>query len=240
MLFRSLKLGRRTTVTLEKVGYAFCPNGHMGSNMLWCKSLTDWTKQYSSWMNTPGENSNDLSSIFFDFEIAFGEPKIEEAIENVIFQNAKNNALFFDFLGNDALRKNAPLSFFKKFIVEEEEGPNKNKFDIKTRALMPLIDGARLFALSFNIKGVNNTYFRFKQLAIVDPKNAEIYLNCADAFLTLSKFRTIEGMKNDDSGQYINLNELTKIEREKLKNAFAPMRELEELIKSKFQLTQFS
>ena len=235
-----LKLGRRTTVTLEKVGYAFCPNGHMGSNMLWCKSLTDWTKQYSSWMNTPGENSNDLSSIFFDFEIAFGEPKIEEAIENVIFQNAKNNALFFDFLGNDALRKNAPLSFFKKFIVEEEEGPNKNKFDIKTRALMPLIDGARLFALSFNIKGVNNTYFRFKQLAIVDPKNAEIYLNCADAFLTLSKFRTIEGMKNDDSGQYINLNELTKIEREKLKNAFAPMRELEELIKSKFQLTQFS
>ena len=45
---------------------------------------------------------------------------------------------------------------------------------------------------------------------------------------------------HDDSGQYINLNELTKIEREKLKNAFTPMRELEELIKSKFQLTQFS
>jgi CBS domain-containing protein len=41
----------------------------MGSNMLWCKSLTDWTKQYDSWMNTPGENSTDLSSIFFDYEI---------------------------------------------------------------------------------------------------------------------------------------------------------------------------
>ncbi len=234
-----LKLGKRTTAILEKVGYEFCQNGHMGSNMIWCKSLTDWTKQYNNWMNTPGENSNEISSIFFDFELAFGEQKIEESIENVIFNNVKNNTLFFDFLGNDALRKNAPLSFFKKFIVEEE-GPNKDKFDIKTRALMPLIDGARLFSLSYNLKGVNNTFMRFKQLAIVDPRNAEIYLNCSEAFLTLSKIRTLEGLKNDNSGQFINLQELSKVDKENLKNALAPMRELEELIKNKFQLTQFS
>ncbi|TDE00642.1 DUF294 nucleotidyltransferase-like domain-containing protein [Flavobacterium sandaracinum] len=234
-----LKLGKRTTATLEKIGYELCPNGHMGSNMLWCKSLTDWTKQYDNWMNTPGENSNDLSSIFFDYEITFGEQKIEDAIGNVVFKNAKNNTLFFDFLGNDALRKNAPLTFFKKFNVEEE-GINKDKFDIKTRALMPLIDGARLFALYFDIRGINNTFQRFKQLSITDPKHAEIYLNCAEAFLTLSKFRILEGLKNDNSGQFINLEELSKIDREKLKNALAPMRELEELIKGKFQLTQFS
>nr|WP_314896784.1 DUF294 nucleotidyltransferase-like domain-containing protein [uncultured Flavobacterium sp.] len=234
-----LKLGKRTTATLEKIGYELCPNGHMGSNMLWCKSLTDWTKQYDSWMNTPGENSNDLSSIFFDYEITFGEQRIEDAIGNVVFKNAKNNTLFFDFLGNDALRKNSPLTFFKNFNVEEE-GPNKDKFDIKTRALMPLIDGARLFTMSHGIRGINNTLQRFKQLAISDPKYAEIYLNCAEAFLTLSKFRTLEGLKNDNSGQFINLNELSKIDKEKLKNALAPMKELEELIKSKFQLTQFS
>ncbi|QOG00982.1 DUF294 nucleotidyltransferase-like domain-containing protein [Flavobacterium sp. MDT1-60] len=234
-----LRLAKRATAILEKVGYEYCPNGHMGSNMLWCKSLTDWTKQYNSWMNTPGENSNDLSSIFFDYEIVFGEPKIEEVIENVIFKNAVNNTLFFDFLGNDALKKNSPLSFFKKFIVEEE-GPHKTKFDIKTRALMPLIDGARLLILNANIKGIKNTYLRFKQLAITDSKNAEIYLSCAEAFLTLSKFRTVEGLKNDDSGQYINLREMSKTDKEKLKNALTPMKDLEELIKSKFQLTQFS
>ncbi len=210
-----------------------------GEQYAWCKSLTDWTKQYNSWINTPGESSNEISSIFFDYEIVFGEKKIEEAIENIIFTNVHNNTLFFDFLGNDALRKNAPLSFFKKFIVEEE-GINKDKFDIKTRALMPLIDGARLFALSYNIRNVNNTYLRFKQLAITDSKNVEIYLNCAEAFLILSKFRALEGLNNDNSGQFINLQELTKVEKENLKNALAPMKELEELIKTKFQLTQFS
>ena len=234
-----LKLGKRTTAILEKVGYELCPYGHMGSNMLWCKSLTDWTNQYNSWMNTPGENSNELSSIFFDFEIVVGEKKIEEALENVIFNNVKNNTLLFDFLGNEALRKNAPLTFFKKFNVEEK-GPNKDKFDIKTRALMPLIDGARLFSLSYNIRESSNTFLRFKQLAIKDPKNSEIYLNCANAFLTLSKFRTLEGLKDDSSGQYINLQELSKSDKEILKSAFEPMEDLEDLIKNKFQLTQFS
>ena len=234
-----LKLAKRATAILEKVGYDFCPNGHMASNMLWCKSMSDWIKQYNNWMKTPGEKSNDISSIFFDYELVFGELKIEDTLDDLILKNTKNNALFFDYLGNDALRKNAPLNFFKKFNLEEE-GNNKGKFDIKNRAIMPLVDGARLFAISLNLKGINNTYLRFKQLAIVDPKFSEIYLNCADAFLILSKFRTLEGLKDDTKGDYINVEELTKVDKEKLKNALVPMKELEELIKDKFQLTQFS
>lgn len=234
-----LKFAKKVVATLEKVGYQPCPNGHLASNIFWCKSLTDWTKQYGNWMKTPGEKSNEISSIFFDCEMAFGESKIEEAITDVIFNSENRNKLFFDYLGNDALRKPVPLSFFKKFNVEEE-GPNKDKFDIKTRAMMPLIDGARLFALSLNIRGINNTYLRFKQLAMIDPKHAEIYLNCAEAFQTLSKIRTMEGLKNENNGQFVNLNELSKVDREKLKNALAPMKDLEELIKDRFQLTQFS
>jgi CBS domain-containing protein len=234
-----LKLAKKATAILEKVGFVFCPQGHMASNMLWCKSLTDWTKQYNSWMNTPGENSNEISSVFFDYEMAFGEQKIEDAITETIFKNAKNNVLFFDYLGNDAIKKPTPLNFFKKFNLEEE-GENKGKFDIKTRALMPLVDGARMLTMSNGIKGINSTYLRYKQLAIVDPKFSEVYLNCADAYLVLSKFRAVEGLKNDSSGQYINLDELNKVDREKLKNALNPMRDLEELIKDRFQLTQFS
>ena len=234
-----LKLAKRATSILEKVGYNFCPNGHMASNVLWCKSMSDWIKQYNNWMKTPGEKSNDISSIFFDYELVFGEGKIEDTLDDLILKNTKNNALFFDYLGNDALRKNPPINFFKKFNLEEE-GENKGKFDIKNRAIMPLVDGARLFAISLNLKGINNTYIRFKQLAIADPKFSEIYLSCADAFLILSKFRTLEGLKNDTTGDYINIDELSKVDKEKLKNALIPMKELEELIKDKFQLTQFS
>jgi CBS domain-containing protein len=234
-----IKLAKKTTSTLEKIGYSNCSQNHMASNILWCKSLTDWIKQYNNWMNTPGEISNEISSVFFDYELAFGEQLLEDAITETIFKNVKNNALFFDYLGNDALKKPHPLNFFKKFNLEEE-GEFKGKFDIKTRGLMPLIDGARVMTLSLANKGINNTYLRFKQLAIADPKHAEVYLNCAEAFLTLSRFRTIEGIKNDSNGQYIVVDELSKSDKEKLKNALAPMEDLEELIKDRFQLTQFS
>lgn len=234
-----IKLAKKATSTLEKVGYSNCPQNHMASNLLWCKSLSDWIKQYNNWMNTPGEVSNEISSVFFDYDLAFGEQQLEDAITETIFRNVKNNALFFDYLGNDALKKPAPLNFFKKFNLEEE-GEFKGKFDIKNRAIMPLIDGARIMTLSLTVRGINNTYLRFKQLAISDPKHAEVYLNCAEAFLTLSKFRTVNGIKNDTDGQYITIEELSKSDKEKLKNAFAPMEDLEELIKDRFQLTQFS
>ena len=234
-----MKLAKKAVSMLEIIGYEQCQNGHLASNMIWCKSLTEWIKQYSNWMNSPGEKNNEISSVFFDYEIAFGEQKIEDAISDIIFVNAKKNKLFFDYLGNDALRKPPPLSFFKKFNVEET-GLNKGKFDIKNRAILPLVDGARLFVISHNIKGINNTFFRFKQLAMVDQKHSEIYLNCADSFQTLSKLKTSEGLKYDNSGQFINIEDLSKIDKENLKNALAPIKELEELIKDSFQLTQFS
>jgi CBS domain-containing protein len=39
--------------------------------------------------------------------------------------------------------------------------------------------------------------------------------------LILSKLRTVEGLKNEDSGQFINLEELSKIDKEKLKKCSA-------------------
>ncbi|MFN5772441.1 DUF294 nucleotidyltransferase-like domain-containing protein, partial [Flavobacterium sp.] len=89
-----IRLAKKATATLEKVGYKLCAQNHVASNMLWCKSLTDWIKQYNSWMNTPGEKSNEISSVFFDYEMASGEQKIEDALTEVIFKNAKNNVLF--------------------------------------------------------------------------------------------------------------------------------------------------
>jgi CBS domain-containing protein len=234
-----LKLAKKTTSILEKIGYDSCPNGHVASNMLWCKSITDWTKQFYSWTNTPGENTDDISSIFFDYDLVYGDNKLEDALNEIVFKERNSSSIFYDYLGNNALKKPIPLNFFKKFNLEEE-GENKDLFDIKTRCLMPLIDAGRLLCISQNIKGTNNTYLRFRQLAISDPKNAELYKECSEAFIELSKFRTLSGLKNDNSGQFINTIEMSKADKEKLKSALEPMKNIEDLIKSKFQLTHFS
>lgn len=233
-----LRIAKRTVGILEEIGYPYCPDGHMANGISWCKSITDWKNQYDQWINTPGEKTEETHGIFFDYELAIGEKQLEETITETIFNNVKKKK-FFAFLGTEALRKPPPLSFFKQFNLEEE-GEHKDLFDIKNRAILPYVDAARLLTLSHGTKGINNTFLRFKQLAITEPKYADIYLSSAESFQMLMKFRTAEGLKNGNSGQYISIEELSKSDREKLKNCFASLKDLEEIIKNKFQLTYFS
>ncbi|WP_306465112.1 putative nucleotidyltransferase substrate binding domain-containing protein, partial [Gelidibacter salicanalis] len=63
-----------------------------------------------------------------------------------------------------------PLGFFKDFVVEKS-GEHKNEFDIKSRAMMPLADLARLLVLSHGVIGVNNTFKRFDRLVALEPNS---------------------------------------------------------------------
>lgn len=234
-----LKLADHTIKTLTKVGYETSTDEMNASNPMWCKSLTDWKKQFNVWINTPGEKVASYPSTFFDFKFTFGDITLFEELSKNIFIYMKDNKKFFAYLGNQALKNPPPLGFFRQFLIENN-GEHKESFDIKLRALTPLIDAARLLIISYNIKGINNTLLRFQQLAILEPQNADLFQECADAFIMLSKFRTIEGFKNNGSGRYINLEELSKTDKVKLKSCFEPITKVQELIKHRFQLTYFS
>lgn len=234
-----LKLSTLTNQYMEIVGYAKCPSGYMAKNVLWCKSLSEWTKQFDVWINTPGANNDAFLNLFYDFDFVIGDQKFEQILLDYIIETSRNKKKFFAFLGKNAIDKPAALNFFKNFNVQEE-GENKDLFDVKRRALVFFVDIARVLALSAGIKGVTNTYLRFKQLAIIEPKYAEIYTEAADSFLVLSRFRTINGLLNNSNADFMNLDDLTKSDREKLKSSLIPLKDLEEIVKNKFSLTYFS
>ncbi|ESU18805.1 putative signal-transduction protein [Flavobacterium cauense R2A-7] len=234
-----LRLAERVLETFEKIGYEKSAQGLNANNELWCKSLTDWIKQYNTWINTPGEKGVQTSSIFFDYDFIYGDSSIEKTLTEEIFTKTNNNQLFYAFLGTDAIKKPAPLGFFRQFLVEQDE-EHKDTFDIKNRAITPLVDAARVFAISKGIKNITNTYQRYKKLADLEPQNADLYLECAEAFHTLHWFRTEDGLKTDSNGSYLNIEELTKVDKVKLKNCFQPINEIQDLIKNRFQLTYFT
>lgn len=237
--FYFVQLAKSVIQKMETLGYKPCPNEHLASNIKWCKSLSDFTNLYTNWIKTPGENMSDFSGIFFDYEYIYGEIKIKDALEIAIYQSFSNNKLFFDYMGNQLLKTPQPLTFFKKFAVEEH-GVHKDFFNIKLKGIQFFVDAARIFALSHNLKGISNTYVRFKQMAIVDGKNKEKYLDFAENYLELVKLRTNEGIINDNDGSFINPSKLSKIEKEELKKALQTIEEIIDLIKEKYQLTQFS
>lgn len=232
-----LKLSKKVTEKLNMVGFEFCPAEMMASNPKWCLSLTEWKKQFNTWITKPIDDAVMMCTIFFDYNLVYGDKELVTKMSKSIFNSINSYEIFLNFLGRNALRNPTPLGFFRQFLVEHD-GKHKDQFDLKSRALMPLIDAARLIILSHNIKDKNNTISRFKKLAKVEPQNKDLYLSCADAFKILLHYRTEQGLKNNNSGRYIELNTLTKSEKLKLKGCFKPIKDIQELLNIRYNLAQ--
>ncbi|MEW4925396.1 DUF294 nucleotidyltransferase-like domain-containing protein [Algibacter sp. 2305UL17-15] len=231
-----IELSKHVTKTLNVIGFEYCQADMMASNPEWCKSISEWKTQFSDWIVNPDEKAILLSSIFFDYSHVFGNESLVDDLTKGIYEILGDSSRFYSILAKDAMKSPPPLGFFKQFIVEQN-GEQKDLFNIKSRALMPLIDAARVIALSKKIKNINNTSERFEKLAEVEENNKELFLSCAYAFKSLLKFKTKQGILHENSGKFIELSTLSKEEQLKLKRCFKPILEIQESLKLRFHLS---
>jgi CBS domain-containing protein len=231
-----LKFAGLVNKGLFEIGYDYCPAEMMASNPKWCLSLDEWKSQVHHWITNPGKNEVLLSFIFFDYSVTYGDTELTNKLSESIFENVKANPIFYVHLVSGALQSPSPTGFFRQFLVEQD-GANKDNFDIKRRALMPLTDAARVLILSHSVKSISNTAERFEKLAELEPNNRELYLSCSYSFKALLKFRTKQGLLHNDSGQFIALESLSKMEKIKLKRTFKTIKELQELISVRFNVS---
>ena len=233
-----LKLAALVTKGLNTIGYEYCPADMMASNPQWCLSLGEWKKLISHWIVNPGNDEVLLSSIFFDYNLSYGDSDLVNALSEHIFSSIEKYPIFCTHLASGALQNPSPTGFFRQFLVEQD-GAKKDTFDVKRRALMPLTDAARVLILSHSIKSINNTSQRFEKLAELEPSNEELYLACSYATKALLKFRTKQGLLHNDSGRFIVLDSLTKEEKVKLKRTFKTIKEIQELVAFRFKVANF-
>ena len=233
-----LKLATKVTKRLNIIGYEFCPAEMMARNSKYCLSLSEWKEQFSEWVTTSGNDEILLCQIFFDFDISYGEVKLTNSLSEHVFDILKGNRNFLNRLAAQALRNPSPLGFFRQFLVEQD-GEKKDLFDIKKRGIMPLTDAGRLLILEHRVKNISNTSERFEKLAQLEPNNKEIYQACAYSSRALIKFRTKQGLKYKDNGRFINLEDLSKEDKIKLKRCFKTIKEIQELIKVRFEATYY-
>ena len=231
-----LELTEKVTEKLNIVGFDYCPANIMASNPKWCISLDEWKQQFEEWIANPIPEKILLSIIFFDFELIYGDETLYTKMAESVFKSIEKNQIFLSFLGKVTLDNPPPLGFFKQFLVEED-GENKDSFDIKSRAIRPLVDAARILSLHHNLR-VNNTIARYEKLMEVEPQNRDLFESCANAFKILLQFRTSQGLANNDNGKFVEINSLNKADRLKLKSCFKPIKNVQEAIKIRFRTSQ--
>lgn len=233
-----LDLAEKVTISLNAIGFEFCPADMMASNPKWCLSIDEWHAQFKRWITKPDQDNLMLCTIFFDFNFVYGNKALSEQLTESVFDSIDFHDIFLNYLGLNALQNPPPLSFFRNFLVESS-GEHKDQFDIKSRAMMPMVDAARLLILSKEIHSRNSTISRYEKLLELEPQNIDVYEACILAFEDLLRFRTEQGLRNNDSGRFIDLQSLSKANRLELKSSFKAIKDIQELVKTRFKLSQF-
>ncbi|GMQ25851.1 DUF294 nucleotidyltransferase-like domain-containing protein [Algoriphagus sp. oki45] len=233
-----LRLGESVIEALLACGFEPCPAKIMANNPDWVQPLSIWKSYFSQWIVTPTPEALLKSSIFFDFRAVTGNPSLAEELSQHIFQEIRKHKSFLSFLGQNALNTPPPLGFFKDFVVEKS-GEHRDQFDIKTRAMMPLTDLARLLILSHEVVGINNTFHRFEKLAELEPNYTDLFTQAGTAYEILMRMRALEGLQQGNNGRFLNPKTLGKLQRQLLKNTFSPIAELQQIVEIRFQLDYF-
>ncbi len=231
-------LAQEVTTIFNECGFEFCPAKVMANNPKWCLSLSQWNKQFNDWIHIPGAKEVMYSTIFFDFNPVYGDFELADKMTENIIKSINQQESFLSFLARNALENPPPLSFFREFMVEHN-GEHKDEFDIKARAMMPLVDGARILALNARFKGENSTIKRYNKLAEHEPENKELYEQLADAYEIVMRFRAMQGLQHNNEGRYFRPDELNKMQRLILRNCFRPIKELQTILIQRFNLKMF-
>ena len=215
---------------LAECGFIYCPGDIMATNPKWRQPMRMWKNYFSGWVDTPSPKALLNSSVFFDLETIYGDASLLDTVREHLLNKTKKSSLFIAHLSKNALGLRPPLGFFRDFVLKQN-GKHKATLDLKHNGIAPIVDLARIYALSQGISAVN-TIERIKQAAgsaAITKSSAE---NLIDAYEFLGilrvKHQANKLMKGLDADNYLSPKELSKLEREHLKDAFKVIKTLQD------------
>jgi CBS domain-containing protein len=143
----------RVRDVLESCGFPRCPAGYVATNPAWCRSLGDWKHMFSGWVANPDAEAVLRSLILFDFRPLEPEDILAGELRSHLAAAIRRTPAFLGFLANQIVKNPPPLGFLHRIVVEKE-GEHRDRLNLKLKAIAPIVDLARLFALE---KGIPET-----------------------------------------------------------------------------------
>ncbi len=216
-----LKFGEMVCTWLDQVGYDFCKGDIMAKNPKWCQPLSKWKNYFHTWIRVSTKRDLMESNIFFDFRGGCGNMDIVNELRLFLFDMLEGWTGFFRHLAGNALWFRPPLGFFRNFVVESK-GEHRNMFDIK-KAMTPIVDFARIYALNNNISATN-TQERLYRLYLEKALTRELYNDLDQSYSYLMQKRLTCQINNIADGKkpdnYIGPAKLSRLDQTMLKEIF--------------------
>ncbi len=224
-----LKLGEKVCTWLDQSGFDFCQGGIMAKNPKWCQPLSIWKKYFSSWIHAAAPEDLLHTSIFFDFQFAYGDRQLTDDLTAHLFNSLSNWAGFFRNMAENAIYFKPPIGLFGNFLVRSKD-PHKHCIDIKM-ANIPIVDFARIYSLKHQIKATS-TQDRLYQLYEKKVLSRQEYNELEQAYSFIMQIRFMGQIQailgqNIKAHNYINPKRLSSIEKKMLKEVLKKIKSIQ-------------
>jgi len=222
---------------LNACGYVYCPGDVMARNPKWRQTLRIWKKYFNTWIQRPEPMALMLSSVFFDLRPVHDPEGLFEEIHDQVLNLSKDNRIFIAYMAANAVKNRPPLGFFRNFVLIQG-GEHDHTFNIKHRGIVPIIDLARVYALSSGITETN-TLERLRTAAGINALSKDGAANLSDAveFVGTLRVRHQAGQlrRGEKADNFLSPDELSPLERGHLKDAFLLINAMQESLAQRYQ-----
>ena len=199
--------------------------GLTGSGLVWpagarpSMPLSEWKRFYRETLHNPLAYDLYGRRRFFDLAPLFGDAGMVEQLRECISEELRHEEAAIALLANDTLAHLPPLTFFRGLVVDLD-GAHQESFDIHQAILSPIINAARVFALTRGDAHPANTLARLAA--------ARVDRAVADAFRAGLYYRALAG------GNQIRPRDLDKFDQCLLKNAFSAIQRFLAFVETTF------
>lgn len=219
---------------LLELGFPKCKGDVMVSNEDWRRNVNSYKNLIKEWTYNMSTDSSRNLSIFLDAKFVVGNEELLEELQSYLHASFSSREDILAHIAKAVLSFETPLSLFSSFVLEKKY---ENRLDLKKGGIFALVHGVRTLSLQYEIYETN-TIERIKELnnkGIIDKNFATELI---ESFDTLSSIR-LQAMLNageDEESNYINPKDLTKIQRDLLKDSFKIINKFKNFMSFHFHL----
>ncbi len=231
-----LDMATRVSAYLNHIGFVYCTGDFMAQNPKWTHSLSHWKRNYEYWMDESIPETVINFSTFFDCRTIYGDNTIMDELHKFLDEKLQQPLeKLFHYMAQNALQYEPPLTFFNN--IRTFKKGTREVFDIK-RAMSPIVDLVRVYALKNRIFEVN-TGERMKALRAKNIFSETEYHELSQSYYFLMNLRLkkqTEQIMQDHSApdNYIDIDQLSKLEQVTLKEIFKIIANFQSKIKVSF------
>ncbi|HLV29246.1 MAG TPA: DUF294 nucleotidyltransferase-like domain-containing protein [Burkholderiaceae bacterium] len=222
---------------LDRCGLTLCRGNVMAGNPELCLSVQEWHRRYMAIIRDPDPENLLKATIYFDVRALWGDARPLAALMQQVLIMVADNPAFQRLMAQTALSHRPPGGGLRELLGAEWGA--RETLDLKTEALAPLVDGARLLALAQGI-GHPATAERFQLLAQYGVLGQDEARSSSEAFRYLQLLRMQLHQRQLREGEALHNklapSTLGALDRRILREALRHARRLQHIIGHRYRL----